>query len=966
MKESENNKAITPEDLPLDVKLDTIERSESLEDLKRINTGYLPPVPLVKPDNYYFISYSHKDYKRVYKDIFALQARGVNIWYDRGMRAGADWKEVADEYITPAKCAGVIFYISENSLASGAIHTEIEYAKKCGKSCLTVNLPIGEDWTFGGESVKGQEVSARKLLDIMGANGAGVAKDKYEFISNAFGDDVIFVKYSDGADEKCEKILSMKRPPLLEVSWNIGDDYTINVINDHDIKKLDKADYSLANISEKEELYSVDKIKTIESCAFANCGRLERVYLPERLTEINTDVFYGCKSLKEIDLSRIMFIHGGAFQRCSSLEKVDISNALNIDNYAFSGCTNLKEVVFRNNVSVIGDYAFENCKNLKSVELGRFPVEIGDGAFRSSGLSGRLNLDRFVVNVGNYAFNKCNGIKEVVFSAENASEYISEGMFSNCSSLERIVFSEAVKEIRSFAFMGCKSLKKLTIPDRVKTICTRAFSLCTSLEEVNLPVSLCSVQLDAFSKCPVLKRINYNGSKEDWQKIKFSGSGHIKTNTKSVYTTILKKIGLGNNDLVVYCTDGIIENEGAVFSKEVLQKLETAGKRGMKFGTERTRTILNALGSPDDKLKIIHVAGTNGKGSVTRYIHNILRANGVTVGSFTSPEVYDYAECFYVNEEKISYIDLAESFNAVFALEESKNATRFEIETAAAINAFAAAGCEYAVLECGMGGLNDATNAVNKKELAVITSISLEHTQFLGNTVREICEQKAGIIKNCPAIVGAYNSEEVKEYFKSLGTVIADCPEHLENIGQWGIFDYAGEKYFPSNFSTAQAYNAVLAIQTAKILGFEANGLAFRRTALPGRLQHVNTAETDYLLDGAHNPAAFVPLVEHVKAYCDREQVTPQIIYGCLSDKDTDGCVGQLKGLSSSIYAVQPPSPRAMPIEKISEVCAKYFDTVHTAKSVSEALDTARGKFVVVCGSFTLLKEAREWIEKRQ
>lgn len=388
------------------------------------------------------------------------------------------------------------------------------------------------------------------------------------------------------------------------------------------------------------------------------------------------------------------------------------------------------------------------------------------------------------------------------------------------------------------------------------------------------------------------------------------------------------------------------------------QRLDLLGKKGMVFGVERTRAILNGLGSPDDRLKIIHIAGTNGKGSTAEYIANILFAAGRNTGVYTSPAVYDIREQYRINGGDADENLLRDSFAAVLNTEAGREATRFEVETAAAVYAFAQAGCEYAVLECGMGGLSDATNAVNGKEIAVITSISLEHTKFLGDTVKKICAQKAGIIKNCPAVVSALQPPEVLEFFGQKGAIFPDIPQILNNNGT--SFLYGGEEYALSMCGAAQPYNASLAIKAAEILKIDGRFYsAVQNAKLPGRNELINKNGATYWLDGAHNPASVAMLCQSLKG------TRPTVIYGCLSDKDVDKCVKGLAAVAKRLIAVQPDSPRAMDIDRIYSTCKKYFCSAERADSVAEALEKADGSPVAVCGSFTLLKEAKQWIEKR-
>ena len=372
------------------------------------------------------------------------------------------------------------------------------------------------------------------------------------------------------------------------------------------------------------------------------------------------------------------------------------------------------------------------------------------------------------------------------------------------------------------------------------------------------------------------------------------------------------------------------------------------------FSTKPTRIILDALGSPDDKLKIIHIAGTNGKGSTAEFFTRILLEAGKSVGTFCSPQVYSYYDQFRVNGKDISP-EVFQKYRQQ-AVKCARGASEFETDTATAFLAFFKEGCEYAVIECGMGGLNDATNAVNKKELAVITSISLEHTAYLGNTLAEICAQKAGIIKNCPAIINAHQPEEVKSFFK--GYRFAD---KIEGISDGG-FIYDGKEYKLSVNGSLQPYNASCAVEGARLLGID-EGSIYRgiEAGKPrGRLEKFTADGRTYILDGAHNPGAFEPLCDYLNEVKKRRT----IIFGCLGDKDIDGNLQKLCG--QEIIAIKCPSPRTRSSSEVAEHCSKFFKSVKTAESVTQALDMADGEEIIVCGSFTILKETLEWIEKRQ
>lgn len=387
-----------------------------------------------------------------------------------------------------------------------------------------------------------------------------------------------------------------------------------------------------------------------------------------------------------------------------------------------------------------------------------------------------------------------------------------------------------------------------------------------------------------------------------------------------------------------------------------------------KYGTERCEKLLKLLGNPDGKLKIIHIAGTNGKGSTAAYISAVIAASGAKVGTFTSPKVYSYVEQFCINclpvaEDKIrAYKEEVEKV----AEDMADSPSPFETETAAAILAFYGEGCGYAVLECGLGGRDDATNAVCRKEVAVFTSISLEHTAELGNTLRGICEAKSGIIKNCPVVVSAYQSGGVKDFFKSFDPVFAgegltEIPTGNGLEGQ--SFRYKGEEYFINMSGRAQLYNAAAAIETCRLLGIDnkyiVNGL--RAARLRGRIETLRLGGTEYILDGAHNPGALKELVGSVVFDAENSE----LVFGCLSDKDVYAAAEILAPHFSRAILFEPDSPRAMKLGKIVGAFEGKIK-IETAYSVCGALEKARGGKVAVCGSFTFIKEAAEWINRRR
>lgn len=387
--------------------------------------------------------------------------------------------------------------------------------------------------------------------------------------------------------------------------------------------------------------------------------------------------------------------------------------------------------------------------------------------------------------------------------------------------------------------------------------------------------------------------------------------------------------------------------------------------RGMRFGTEVTRKLLDLIGSPDKKLGIIHIAGTNGKGSVAEYLSRILVAAGYKTGTFSSPDVFSENDGVRINCRPIKAADYERALKKAGEAARGTRATAFEIQTAAVLELFAAEKCAYAVVECGLGGLADATNAIAEKELALISSIGLEHTDVLGNDIISICRHKAGIIKDITrAIVSPLQPVEARDYFAALGASFAPRPKDVTAVPGGQTFTLCGEKYSIRLFGPAQPYNASLAASAALRLGVSAQkireGLA--AAELPGRTEVIAEGGNEYVLDGCHNPPAFAEFARFLKErYAN---VRLEIVVGFLKDKDVSGCMEKLSGLNAVITAVTPACERGRDKYSTAGMCREVFGEVYTAESVTEALRGKRGT-IVVCGSFTLLKEARQWIEKK-
>ena len=403
----------------------------------------------------------------------------------------------------------------------------------------------------------------------------------------------------------------------------------------------------------------------------------------------------------------------------------------------------------------------------------------------------------------------------------------------------------------------------------------------------------------------------------------------------------------------------------------------------VRFGTARTRALLDALGSPDLKTNIVHVAGTNGKGSVCASLASVLREAGYRTGSFFSPAVLFPHETVRIDGCPVpeeTYLRLRGEVDAV-ADKMSDVPTAFERETALALLAFAESGCDFSVLECGLGGRDDATNAVARKELAVITSVALDHTRELGDTLTEVARAKAGIIKG--RAVSAPQCSEVARVIYPLCTAVAVAPPRVEVGADGTLFDYDCKQWKTALCGRHQAVNSAVVIEAASQL--RKAGFAVPEAALRSGLENVvhharfevlksdNVVNSPYhitvprgktlVLDGAHNPHGARALAETLEDVFGEGKVAA--VFGVLADKDVAGIAGTLAPRFCRVLTVTPPSARALDAEAAKNVFDRAADALgelvptDTARGVREGVERLLSDYdtVVVCGSLTLFSE---------
>jgi len=386
---------------------------------------------------------------------------------------------------------------------------------------------------------------------------------------------------------------------------------------------------------------------------------------------------------------------------------------------------------------------------------------------------------------------------------------------------------------------------------------------------------------------------------------------------------------------------------------------------GIKFGLDNIRALLARLGNPQRTFRSIHIAGTNGKGSVTAMVDEVLRRAGHRSGRYTSPHIVDLSERFVVDGRPVDAADMRRSAIDVEAAIEAMIAdgtlsgkpTFFEATTAMAFDLFRHAGVEFGVVEVGLGGRLDSTNVVEPMVTA-ITSIDFDHQQYLGNTLAAIAAEKAGIIKpGIPVVVGAVKPEA----FDTIARIARERAAELILADEMPA-DYAGIRL--GLRGEHQRANAAFAIRILEAL--ERSGVAIGRPSIvdglatvswPGRLDHRRLPDGgEIVLDAAHNPAGARALTSYLRGL---GRGKPTLVFGAMRDKDVEGMLEVMLPHVDRVIVTKPSNPRAADPEELAATIRRIASAlpVHVVPSPREAMAqaTAGSAFVVVAGSIFLL-----------
>ena len=424
--------------------------------------------------------------------------------------------------------------------------------------------------------------------------------------------------------------------------------------------------------------------------------------------------------------------------------------------------------------------------------------------------------------------------------------------------------------------------------------------------------------------------------------------------------------------------------------KEARVYLDEVSKYGSVLGLESMRELLRRLGDPQNELKFIHISGTNGKGSVLAYLSTILSGAGYRTGRYISPTLFSYRERIQVDGEYIEKESLACHVTAIAAAAEDMqkaglpSPTVFEIETALAFLYFKEKRCDIVTLEVGCGGLLDATNVITTTLMEVIASISMDHTDLLGDTLAKIAAQKAGIIKPDTMVVSAQQKSEAaqviedtcKEQHCTLQMVDESKISNVHYGAEGQTFSYkTWENVAISLAGSYQIKNAALAlegVEALRKLGYALSDQQVREgllhTAWRGRFTTLRRDPT-VIIDGAHNPAAALELKESLERYFPGK--TLYFVMGMFKDKDYAQVIDLTAPLARHIITVETPgNPRAMPTRELAEAVGKVNPSVEWADSVAHGVEKAlamAGKedAVIVFGSLSFLGEAVDAVNEK-
>lgn len=405
---------------------------------------------------------------------------------------------------------------------------------------------------------------------------------------------------------------------------------------------------------------------------------------------------------------------------------------------------------------------------------------------------------------------------------------------------------------------------------------------------------------------------------------------------------------------------------------DALEFIHQIPKFRRPLGNANLKVLLGALNNPQDKLKFIHIAGTNGKGSTAAITAEILKRSGYRTGLFTSPFLEVFNERIRINGDMIADNELAEYTERVKRVMEENDAyvSEFAFVTATAFLYFYEKKCDFVVLEVGMGGRLDATNVISDSLVSVICKIGLDHTQYLGHSIEEIADEKCGIIREGGTVVSYPNGEVntiISNYAKKMNAelVFAEEAYKAENG-----FIYKGEKYPLSLMGVYQPQNAAVALEVVNAL--IKKGVQIPENAVIDGLKNVQWAARfefvadNIIIDGGHNIDGIKALK---KSLLDLKRDIV-LVMAMMEDKDFNACIREIAPIAKTVVATEIQMPRCLKADVIKEFADGMNVRAIVNNNIADALKTAvslaDGGIVCVCGSLFLAGEARRIFQKNQ
>ena len=429
--------------------------------------------------------------------------------------------------------------------------------------------------------------------------------------------------------------------------------------------------------------------------------------------------------------------------------------------------------------------------------------------------------------------------------------------------------------------------------------------------------------------------------------------------------------------------------------EESLKYIENTHKFGIKLGLDSTGKLLELLGNPQDNLNVIHVAGTNGKGSVCSFISNILKEEGYKVGLYTSPYLETFTERIRVNGENIPEEDVARIITLIkdkidiMISEGYSSPTEFEIVTAMAFYYYNEQNMDYVVLEVGLGGRYDSTNVIKNPLVSVIVSISLDHIGVLGDTIGKIAYEKAGIIKENGTAIVYKQVKEAEDIIKEVcekqnakyievnfDDVLVKKSDIYSQVYDCTIMDEKFNDIEIKLIGEHQVNNSIVALNVVKFLRDNKNinisnesiknGLL--TTKWPGRIEKI-MENPMFIIDGAHNEDGAKYLCKALEKNFPNKKLT--MLIGMLVDKDIDSVLEILMPKFNKVITTTPDSDRAISAEELKNKISKYVDDVVSIKDIDKAvrytLDNSNEDDVIIsAGSLYLIGEVRTLLKERE